>query len=364
MAPKDTQHLRQGYTTGTCATAATHAALYALLQQQTLDTMYVTLPGGEQVCLSLHTCGFDSAQGWASVIKDAGDDPDVTHGAEIRTRVRIVVGNNRVRFEAGEGVGRVTRKGLPVPPGEPAINPVPRQMMKQAIEDVFEQTGIQPCGVEVELSVPGGEHIAQRTFNPRLGITGGISILGTTGIVEPYSTSAWLASVTQNIDVARAYHHRRLVFTVGGRGEKHAKAMFDLPELAFIQIGPFFGDALRHAAKVGVDELDLVAMAGKLAKFAANQESVHSQHSAQDFEFLASCAQESGLDATSRQHIRGANTVQEVMERLEPLDNLRFFDHLCEKARCVGEQLLGGQCALRVWLVTAYGRIVGKAGVS
>src|SRR5439155_22933134 len=202
--------------------------------------------------------------GSASVIKDAGDDPDVTHGAEICARVTW--GNEPgVTFRRGVGVGLVTKKGLPVPPGEPAINPAPRRLIADTVAEVLAGRGLAGRGVVVEIAVPRGEELAKKTFNPRLGIVGGISILGTTGVVVPYSTAAWRATVTQEIDVAAAQGLRHLVLTVGARGERLARNLFPLPAEAFVQTGPFFGDALRHCAAVGIERVTLAAMVGTLA---------------------------------------------------------------------------------------------------
>src|SRR4051794_19864259 len=306
-APKE--NLRYGYTTGACAAAASRAALLALVRQQRLTDVTIRLPAGRLVTFALHSCAHTDTEGRASVIKDAGDDPDVTHQAEICSRVTWG-GAPGVSFRRGVGVGLVTKKGLPVPPGEPAINPAPRRLIAETIQEVLAEVGLAGRGVVVEISVPRGEELARKTFNPRLGIVGGISILGTTGIVVPYSTSAWLASVTQEIDVAVAQGRRDLVLTVGERGERFARKLFPRPEEAFVQIGPFFGDALRHCAKAGVQRVTLASMVGKLAKFAAGHESVHSTNSAQDFAFLAEVARSAGGGAELLERVRGCNTAQ------------------------------------------------------
>ncbi len=308
----------------------------------------------------LHACSFDSHSATASVIKDAGDDPDVTHGAEIIARVRWSAGEEVV-FLRGTGVGLVTKPGLPIPPGEPAINPVPRTMIRQAVGEVLALAALAGRGVEIEISVPRGEELALKTFNPRLGILGGISILGTTGIVEPYSTAAWLASVVQAIDVAVAQGSRRLVFTVGARGERFARAAFpQVPEVAFVQIGPFFGDALRHAAASGVENVCLYAMIGKLAKFAAGNESVHSSKSRQDFDFLARLARSVGADEDLVARVEQANTAQEVADMISAAGLLSFFDWLCERAWQVAQPQLAGKCGLQVYVTGIHERVLGK----
>ena len=202
----DTANLRSGYTTGACAAAAAKGALLALLTNQPPREVNIRLPRGEHVTFSLHTC----EAGRASVIKDAGDDPDVTDKAEICACVSWS-DKPGVTFVRGVGVGLVTKNGLPVPPGEPAINPAPRKLIEQTLLEVLEEFEPPKPGLIVEISVPRGEELAKKTFNPRLGIVGGISILGTTGIVVPYSTSAWLASVVQGIDVAAAQGINHLI---------------------------------------------------------------------------------------------------------------------------------------------------------
>ena len=233
---KGRDNLRSGYTTGACAAAAAKAALTALIDRRPVGEVVIRLPTGRAVAFALHSCGCGKTEGYASVIKDAGDDPDVTHGAEVRVRVTWADGPG-VTFLRGEGVGLVTKKGLPVPPGEPAVNPAPRKLIAETVEEVLAVRGLAGRGVAVEISVPGGEELAKKTFNPRLGIVGGISILGTTGVVTPYSTAAWVASVTQEIDVAAAQGLRRLVLAVGARGERLARDLFPLPPEAFVQVG-------------------------------------------------------------------------------------------------------------------------------
>jgi cobalt-precorrin-5B (C1)-methyltransferase len=212
----------------------------------------------------------------------------------------------------------------------------------------------------VEIAVPKGEELARKTFNPRLGIVGGISILGTSGIVVPYSTAAWVASVTQEIDVAAAGGQRELVLTVGARGERQAQALFALPEEAFVQTGPFFGDALRHCARVGVRKVILAAMIGKLAKFAAGNESVHSSSSRLDFAFLAQTARAAGAGLELVDRILTSNTAQEVSEWVSAGGVQGFHQALCEKAWRFAEALSKGAFALEVYLTGPGGEVLGR----
>jgi cobalt-precorrin-5B (C1)-methyltransferase len=353
------QNLRSGYTTGACATAAGKAALLALIDQQPIREVSIRLPGGAAVAFALHSCSCTETDGSASVIKDAGDDPDVTHGAEICARVSWGDAPG-VTFRRGVGVGLVTKKGLPVPPGEPAINPAPRRLIAETVAHVLDDKGMTGRGVVVEIAVPRGEELAKKTFNPRLGIVGGISILGTTGVVVPYSTAAWVASVTQEIDVAAAQGLRQLVLTVGARGERLARELFPLPEEAFVQIGPFFGDALRHCARAGIAKVILAAMIGKLAKFAAGHESVHSSAGGQDFAFLADTARAVGAGAGLVERIGRANTAQEAAELVAASGPPEFFRVLCHKAWEFAVGLVGEACSVEVYLTGQAGEVLGR----
>jgi cobalt-precorrin-5B (C1)-methyltransferase len=351
--------LRSGYTTGACATAATKGALYALIYQRCFPHTSIRLPRGQEVTFQLHSCSYTADEGRSSVIKDAGDDPDVTHKAEICSCVTWSE-HPGVHLTRGVGVGLVTRKGLPVPVGEPAINPVPRQMLTETVQEVLASTQYAHRGVTVEISVPNGAALAQKTLNPRLGIIDGISILGTTGIVVPYSLAAWEASVVQNIDVAVAQGCEHLIFTVGGRGESFAQRLFALSEIAFVQIGDFFGMALRHAAEAGAQKVSLASMIGKLAKFAAGNESVHSRQSRQDFAFLGTLARAAGADASLVQHVQSANTAQEVSECMEETGLTTFHDLICHAAWQYAASITHEAYPLEILLLGKAGEILGR----
>lgn len=352
-------NLRSGYTTGSCATAATRGALLALIHQRRFARARIRLPTGKLVTFRLHTCSYTTDAGYGSVIKDAGDDPDVTHQAAICARVTW---HERpgVYFARGPGVGLVTRPGLPVPPGEPAINPVPRQMLTDTVHAILVRTQNTHRGVVVEISVPRGEELARKTLNPRLGILGGISILGTTGIVVPYSTAAWEASVMQNIDVAVAQGCEHLLFVVGGRGERLAQRLVPLPDIASVQIADFFGLAFRHAVKAGVRHITLASMIGKLAKFAAGHESVHSRESAQDFSFLAQVAAEAGAATVLVTRILHANTAQEVSDLALAAGLGSFHPRLCQKAFHVATALSHGRYTVEVLMLGKAGEVLGR----
>lgn len=354
------QDLRSGFTTGACAAAATKAALLALVRQSVVSSVVIRLPIGQLVKFALHLCRYSEHEGMASVIKDAGDDPDVTDKAEIVSRVSWTP-DPGINFLRGMGVGLVTRKGLPIPPGEPAINPAPRALIQETVADVLAEHSLAGRGLTVEISVPRGEELAKKTFNPRLGIVGGISILGTTGIVVPYSTSAWVASVVQEIDVAVAAGLLELVLTVGARSEKVARDLWpDRPEESFVQVGPFFGEALRHCAKVGVKQLTLAAMIGKLAKFAAGSDSVHSTASTQDFEFLSRIAQQCGASETLCRKIASANTAQEVSDLSTDHGIHDFHRQVCIQAMRNAQSIVSSHVELTIVLLGMKGDILGR----
>jgi cobalt-precorrin-5B (C1)-methyltransferase len=351
--------LRPGYTTGACATAATKGALCALIYQRHFPTATIRLPIGQDVTFTLHSCTYTADAGYSSVIKDAGDDPDVTHLAEICARVTWSE-RPGVHLARGVGVGLVTKKGLPVPVGEPAINPVPRQMLIDTVHEVLAGAPRTLRGVTVEISVPNGEELAKKTLNPRLGILGGISILGTTGIVVPYSTAAWEASVVQNIDVAVAQECEHLVFIVGGRGERFAQRLFALPDIAFVQIADFFGLALRHAVTAGAGRVTLASLVGKLAKFAAGNESVHSRESTQDFAFLGDLARHAGAGKALVQQVHRANTAQEVLDLMSEAGLTAFHDLVCQAAWSYAVSLTHGAYPLEILLLGRTGEVLGR----
>ena len=284
MRDKPTPQLRRGWTTGACATAATKAALQRLWGGAFPTSVTITLPKGETPVFPLaHQAAGD---GWAEVgiTKDAGDDPDVTHGALIIVRVNS--SNGGVVFAAGEGVGTVTKPGLPIGVGEPAINPVPRQMMETVVAEMADVHG-QSGDVIITVSVPGGVALAQKTWNPRLGITGGLSILGTTGIVRPFSCAAWIASIHRGIDVARADGLTHVAGCTGATSEKSVQALYDLPDHAMLDMGDFAGGMLKYLAKNPVPHVTIGGGIGKITKLAQGAMDLHSSRSQVDFTALA-----------------------------------------------------------------------------
>src|ERR1700720_860880 len=278
MSPPD-RPLRRGWTTGTCATAAAKAAYTALLTGDFPDPVEVALPRGERPSFALAVTRKDVDSATAGVVKDAGDDPDVTHGALVLATIRPAAPGSGVTFRAGAGVGTVTRAGLPVPPGEPAINPVPRRMICDAIAEVA--AAARGSGdVEVEIGIADGEKLAARTLNARLGIVGGLSILGTTGIVVPYSCSAWIHSIHRGIDVARAADLTHIAGSTGSNSESAVQKFHRLPEIALIDMGDFVGGMLKYLRRHPVARVTIAGGVGKMTKLAQGLLDLHSKRGA------------------------------------------------------------------------------------
>lgn len=352
--------LRRGWTTGACATAATKAAYTALLTGAFPDPVSITLPKGETPAFALAV--EELGEGWAraGIVKDAGDDPDVTHGAVIVATVRRGPEGAGVVFRAGPGVGTVTRPGLPVEPGEPAINPVPRRMMRAVVGELAALHG-ETGDVEVEISVPGGEGLAAKTWNPRLGIVGGLSILGTTGIVHPYSCSAWIASIHQGIDVARAAGIEHVAGATGSTSEAAVKALYRLPDEALIDMGDFVGGMLKYLRTHPVRRVTVAGGFGKLAKMAQGAMDLHSGRSQVDFDWLATRAGELNGNAGLAGRVRAANTAAEA-EALARGAGLDLAGEIARLARAAGERVLRRpDTVLDVVVVGRDGAVIGRA---
>ena len=311
LGPVPARPLRRGWTTGACAAAAAKAAYAALITGEFPDPVEITLPRGERPAFALATQRRDENAATAGIVKDAGDDPDVTHGALILATVRPGAPGAGVTFRAGEGVGTVTRPGLPLPPGEPAINPVPRRMIRAAIAEVAaasEATG----DVEVEIAIPGGEALAARTVNGRLGIIGGLSILGTTGIVVPYSCSAWIHSIHRGIDVARAGSFDHVAGATGATSEQAVRALYGLPDVALIDMGDFVGGMLKYLRNHPIPRVTVAGGVAKMTKLAQGMLDLHSKRGAVDLPGLAALATAAGGSVALAQRIAGANTAAQA----------------------------------------------------
>ncbi|HEX8769075.1 MAG TPA: cobalt-precorrin-5B (C(1))-methyltransferase, partial [Jatrophihabitans sp.] len=306
--------LRYGWTTGACATAATAAAYAALLTGSFPDPVRITLPKGQQPAFALAREQLGDGWASASIVKDAGDDPDVTHGALITATVRPGRPGTGVGFVAGPGVGTVTKPGLPLAVGEPAINPVPRQMMTAAVTEL---AGGTVPDLVVEISVADGAEIAKHTWNPRLGILGGISILGTTGIVVPYSCAAWIDSIRRGIDVARAAGHQHVAGCTGSTSEKVAAQLYGLEEDALLDMGDFAGAVLKYLKQHPVPRLTIAGGIGKLSKLADGHLDLHSGRSQVSTGSLAAMVRAAGGAPELVDAVRRATTALDALQQCQ-----------------------------------------------
>jgi cobalt-precorrin-5B (C1)-methyltransferase len=352
--------LRRGWTTGACATAAAKAAYTALLTGEFPDPVEITLPGGERpsFVLALTQTGTDSAT--AGVVKDAGDDPDVTHGALVLATVRAATPGGGVTFRAGKGVGTVTRYGLPVLPGEPAINPVPRRMICDAIAEVAATAG-GSGDVDVEIGVKDGERLAARTLNARLGIVGGLSILGTTGIVVPYSCAAWIHSIQRGIDVARAAGLDHIAGATGSASEAAVQKFCGLPEIALIDMGDFVGGMLKYLRRHPVARVTIAGGVAKMTKLAQGLLDLHSKRGAVDLAVLASFARAAGGSDELAQRIMASNTAAEAFAHAAAV-NVMLGDEVARAAqRTAADVVTGAGIDVEVLLFDRDGRRTGRA---
>jgi cobalt-precorrin-5B (C1)-methyltransferase len=356
--------LRTGLTTGTCATACCVAAAQALLAGKRPEKVEVTLPKGKERILLIE--GYDVLDDGkcirTSTIKDAGDDPDVTHGARIFVELSLSE-TPGVTFLSAQGVGTVTREGLVLEIGEPAINPVPRAMMNAHLEKaalVYKYRG----GFKLAVGVENGELLAQKTMNPRLGIVGGLSILGTTGIVRPYSCAAYISSIHQGIDVANANGIQHIAATTGSTSEAAIQAHYQLDAMALLEMGDFVGAVLKHLRKVPIAKVSLCGGFGKISKLANGHMDLNSRSSSIDFAQLAAMAKTAGADATLLHAIGEANTSMQVFEMCQS-QGVEIGDLLCAEAlraaRKVVRHKTGAEIVLEVWAVDRRGNFIGSA---
>ncbi|WP_446215498.1 cobalt-precorrin-5B (C(1))-methyltransferase [Micromonospora sp. IBHARD004] len=354
--------LRTGWTTGACATAAAKAAVTALVTGVPQRRVEIGLPAGRRVSFAVARCEVEPRRrAEAVVVKDAGDDPDVTHGAELTATVdwRDRPG---LRLDGGPGVGTVTKPGLGLEVGGPAINETPRRMIGQAVAEVVDLTEV---GVRVVISVPRGEIMARKTTNRRLGILGGISILGTTGIVRPFSTASWRASVVQAVHVMAAQGERTVVLCTGGRTERAARALLpELPEVCFVEVGDFTGAAVTAAVGDGITGVVFVGMAGKLAKLAAGILMTHYTRSKVDLSLLGAVTAEAGGDDELAGAVTAANTGRHAYELWEAAGVLGpAGDLLCRRVRQVLLRFAEHAVEVDVAMVDFAGsRIVASSG--
>ncbi|MCG7528354.1 cobalt-precorrin-5B (C(1))-methyltransferase [Streptomyces sp. OfavH-34-F] len=354
--------LRPGWTTGACATAAATAAYTALLSGDFPDPVTITLPRGETPAFALAVEELSGDRATAGVVKDAGDDPDVTHGALVRVSVRALPPGAGVVFRAGPGVGTVTLPGLPLEVGEPAVNPVPRRMIGEHLARVAAAHG-GSGDVEVTIGVDDGEEIARSTWNPRLGILGGLSILGTTGIVVPYSCSAWIDSIRRGVDVALADGRTHVAGCTGSTSEKTVVAVYGLPEIALLDMGDFAGAVLKYVRRHPVERLTICGGFAKLSKLAAGHLDLHSGRSQVDKGHLAELARRGGADEALAAEIAVANTGLAAL-RLSQAHGVPLGDLVAVAARDQALSVLrGAPVAVDVICVDRAGTVVGRSPV-
>src|SRR5579864_9124893 len=360
MARAETAPLRRGWTTGACAAAAARAAFAALLTGRFPDPVTIRLPRGEGPSFALALAELGEGVARAGIVKDAGDDPDVTHGALIIAELAWAAPGTGIGFRAGEGVGTVTRPGLPLAVGEPAINPAPRAMICRTLADLAEASGAPAPDVTVTIAIVDGKRLAKRTMNARLGIVGGLSVLGTTGIVVPYSCASWVHSIHRGIDVARAAGIDHIAAT-GTTSERAVQRLYDLPDHALIDMGDFVGGTLKYLRSHPVPRLTLAGGFAKMAKLAAGHLDLHSSKSQVEPALLCENLASAGADDDTLAAARGAETASAVLDAAgqwrKPL-----ADGVARRARAVALATLCGGVAVEVAIVDRGGEFLARVG--
>lgn len=349
--------LRTGLTTGSCATACCVAAAQKLLGQQEVNTVSITLPRGKTVALTIKAYETVTDCIKTTTIKDAGDDPDVTHGAIIFVKLRLV-SKPGIEFFAGQGVGTVTREGLALAVGEPAINIIPRQMMSENLQHVAEAYKYNG-GFSVTVGIEHGESIALKTMNPRLGIVGGLSILGTTGIVRPFSCAAWIASIHQGIDVAKANGINHIAASTGNSSEIAIKNFYHMSDIALIEMGDFAGAVLKYLKKTPISKLSICGGIGKISKLANGHMDLNSRVSSIDFDHISTVAKSLGANENLRNKILHANTSVEALQLCQA-QQIDLGKCLCEKAYQVARKVVPESVDIEVVAIDRKGHFVGS----
>lgn len=356
--------LRTGLTTGTSATAATKAALQTLLTKKVVDEIQVTLPKGKTVLMPIAWTRIEDSAVTCSVIKDGGDDPDVTHGAEICSTVTLTHEIGIIKVNGGIGVGTVTKPGLGLPIGGPAINPVPLRMIKDSVNEVLSIStqSLKSLGIDITITVPKGSELALKTDNPRLGILGGISILGTTGIVLPYSTASFAAAIRQGLDVGIAQKADTFILTTGGRSEDFMKLLYEekYPEHCYVQMGDFAGFSVKQCYDKGVKKILIGGFIGKLTKIAMGVKQTHVRGSHVSMDFMAKLAKEAGASEELFELIVKANTARHVSEIIDSNSLSGFYDLICREAVKQLENYSGKELLIEVILFDFEGNVVGR----
>jgi cobalt-precorrin-5B (C1)-methyltransferase len=361
MARDQSPALRRGWTTGACAAAASRAAFAAILTGRFPDPVAIRLPRGGAASFPLALAELGHTVARAGVVKDAGDDPDVTHGALIVAETAWAVAGSGIGFAAGEGVGTVTRAGLSLAVGEPAINPAPRALIRDLLIGVAAEVGAPAPDVTVTIAIPGGDRLAEKTMNARLGIVGGLSILGTTGIVVPYSCSSWIHAIHRGIDVARAAGLDHIAAATGATSERAVQRLYNLPDHALIDMGDFVGGTLKYLRRRPVERLTIAGGFAKLAKLAAGHLDLHSARSRVDVAWLAGMLGELGAEPATTEAARAAHGAAEIVA---------IAGDLCEalaraiagRAREVALATICGKTAIEIAVVDRQGTFLARVG--
>ena len=320
--------LRTGFTTGTSATAASMAAILSIINQKKTEAVDVLLPKKSRIKIKINSCEFEKNKACCSVIKDGGDDPDVTHGAEIVVDLELTPKPNSIEIDGGEGVGRVTKPGIGLEIGQAAINSTPRKMIIENLTEVGKEI-LEKNGIKVVISIPEGKKLGPKTDNPRIGIMDGISILGTSGIVIPYSTASFAAAIRQQIDVVVSMGEDAVILTTGGRSEDYARKILALPEHSFIQMGDFSGYAISQCVKNNINKVYIGGFIGKFAKMATGVKQTHVKGSKVNMEFLSELAKKCKAEERIIKKIKNANTARNVQEIVLENNVEGFFDEIC-----------------------------------
>ncbi len=357
----DRAKLRTGWTTGACATAATKSALNALILGNFLDPVSITLPKGQQPSFRLAYKALNKNWAKAGIIKDGGDDPDVTSGALIIVKVSQNKNGEGVIFRAGKGVGTITKPGLPLAVGEPAINPSPRKMMCQLVKQICQKYNIDDNFI-IEISVKDGEKIAKKTWNPRLGIRGGISILGTSGIVIPYSCSAWISTIHMGVDVALNTGQKYLVGATGDLSERAVKKQLDLAEEAFIDMGDFVGALLKYARAKPIEKIIIAGGFAKVSKLAKGALDLHSKRSRVDFLFLIEELKKLGASEKIIKQVKNANSANQILE-ISQKENIKLANLIAKKAQKQAQKIVtNNKIKIDIFIINQRGEKVAFTG--
>jgi cobalt-precorrin-5B (C1)-methyltransferase len=335
--------MRTGYTTGSCASAAAKAATLALLTGKAVLEVTIRLPVGQDATFAIHRCEWpDDERVLCSVIKDGGDDPDATHGAEICVTVSRNADLSGLKITGGTGVGTVTRPGTGIEVGEPAVTRVPRRMMADSVSEAAVAAGLEPdAGFVAQVSVTNGAEIAEKTTNARLGVLGGISILGSTGVVQPFSTAAWRASVHLAVDVAAANSLSHVVLSTGTRSEEYSRQLLDLPDMAYIEAGIFSGPSLKRCVMRKIGRATHVGMVGKFSKMAMGYFVTHVAGNQVDTEFLSQLAAQCGASPEVQEEIRGASSARHFQEIAQANGLMQVMPIICQMVCDESQKLLG-----------------------